>query len=133
VYEPLIADKSLVEKHIRFIGNDEVADFFINSHYLVLPYRDATQSGPLKIAFHYNVPVIASDISSFKEEVTHGVDGYLFRTGDVDDLKNVLLHALAKHATDYERLRASQTEYVRSKYSPERVRHDFLALWGEAV
>lgn len=132
VYEPMIADKRLVEKHIRFIGNEEVANFFIHSHYLVLPYRDATQSGPLKIAFHYNVPVIASDISSFREEVTHGVDGYLFRTGDADDLKNVLLHALARHATDYQRLKAAQARYVRSRYSPERVRQDFLALWREA-
>ncbi|WP_146901172.1 glycosyltransferase family 4 protein [Adhaeribacter aerolatus] len=130
-YEPLILYPEIVKKHIRFIGNDEVANFFQNADYLVLPYRDATQSGPLKIAFHYNIPVIASDISSFKEEVVSGVDGYLFKTGDVEDLKQTLLQSLNKHQTDYYNLKKAQLQYVNTNYSPEKVKHDFSEMFSK--
>lgn len=97
----------------------------------MLPYRDATQSGPLKIAFHYNVPVIASDIGSFREEITNGVDGYLFKSGDVDSLRDTMIHVLTRHETDYERLRMAQLEYVQSNYSPAKVRQQFLEMFGK--
>jgi glycosyltransferase involved in cell wall biosynthesis len=131
VYEPISVNKNVVEKHIRFIGNDEVADFFSNADYLVLPYREATQSGPLKIAFHYNIPVIASDINSFKEEIEHGVDGYLFKAGSVADLADCLHHVLIRHETDDKRLKEAQLEYVMAHYSPAKVRHDFLEMFNK--
>jgi glycosyltransferase involved in cell wall biosynthesis len=131
VYEPISVNKNVVEKHIRFIGNDEGADFFSNADYLVLPYREATQSGPLKIAFHYNIPVIASDINSFKEEIEHGVDGYLFKAGSVADLADCLHHVLIRHETDDKRLKEAQLEYVMAHYSPAKVRHDFLEMFNK--
>jgi glycosyltransferase involved in cell wall biosynthesis len=133
VYAPLIRHPEVVKAAIRFVGNDEVAGFFQRSHYLVLPYRDATQSGPLKIAFHYNLPVIASDINSFKEEVRHGVDGYLFRNGDVADLTNVLRQALQQHAAMYTPMQTAQRHYVQTHYSPETLRHNFLQLFRSTV
>lgn len=128
-YEPLIKNKALVKKHIRFIGNDEIAPFFSLADYVVLPYRDATQSGPLKIAFNYNKPVIASDIDSFREEIKDGVDGYLFKSGDVVALKETLKKALLQHDTEYQELQKAQWNYVQSNYSAEKVRNDFLEMF----
>ncbi|EMR02573.1 glycosyltransferase family 4 protein [Cesiribacter andamanensis] len=129
-YEPLIHKKELVQKHIRFIGNEEVAGLFLSAHYVVLPYRDATQSGPLKIAFQYNIPVIASDIASFREEITDGRDGYLFKAGDLQDLTNTLMQVLTNHRRDYERLRQAQADYVAATYSAERLRESFVTLFN---
>ena len=35
------------------ISEDEIADLFNNADYLMLPYRDVTQSGPLLIAYYF--------------------------------------------------------------------------------
>ncbi|RYY09428.1 MAG: glycosyltransferase, partial [Chitinophagaceae bacterium] len=77
LYEPLIGDQSVVEKMIRFIHIDEIPVLFSNADYLVLPYRDTTQSGPLMIAYNYNLPVITSNAPGFHEFVKPGITGYM--------------------------------------------------------
>lgn len=52
---------------IRYIDNEEIADLFCSHHFLVLPYRDTTQSGPLMIAANYGLPLFAADHESFRE------------------------------------------------------------------
>jgi len=128
-YEHIVKSKSFVKKFIRFIKNEEIAGFFTEADYLILPYLDATQSGPLKIAFNYNVPVIASDLQSFQEEIVHDVDGYLFRSGNADDLTSVLSTVLNNHKNDYLRIKEAQRIYVRSKYSETALKQNFLDLF----
>lgn len=81
-YGKNISDKSDWLLDIRKIPNDEIPDIMCSSHYLVLPYHDVTQSGPLQIAYSYNLPVIASDFYGFREYVEDGYNGYLFDITD---------------------------------------------------
>ncbi len=53
----------------RYIGDDEVAAFFSASDVCVLPYRSATQSGIAAIAYHFEVPLIATDTGGLKESI----------------------------------------------------------------
>jgi glycosyltransferase involved in cell wall biosynthesis len=62
---PLIQHADQYNLQIRFIENNEVADLFSSHHFLVLPYRNATQSGPIMIAANYGLPIICPDINSF--------------------------------------------------------------------
>ena len=62
---PLIIHKDRFNLQIRFIENTEIPDLFSSHHFLVLPYRDTTQSGPLMIAIRYNLPVIVPEFPSF--------------------------------------------------------------------
>ena len=68
--EKLIKNKQNYNLQIRFIKNEEIPDIFASHHFLVLPYRDATQSGPLMIAANYNLPILATNLNSFKEVYT---------------------------------------------------------------
>lgn len=52
---------------IRFIDNSEIPNLFTSHHFLVLPYRDTTQSGPLMIAANYGLPLFAARHDSFRE------------------------------------------------------------------
>lgn len=63
----LISHSELYDLNIKFIDNDEIPDLFMSNHFLVLPYKDATQSGPMMIALNYGIPVIAPDIPAFSE------------------------------------------------------------------
>lgn len=51
----------------RFIAESEIPEIVSDVDWWVLPYRDATQSGPLMMALNYRIPVVASNIDAFKE------------------------------------------------------------------
>lgn len=89
-YENQINDKSIYDLKIEFVENKHVPDLFCSSHFLVLPYRDVTQSGPLAIAMRYNVPVIAPDHEGFKEIVKHKINGFLYDKYNEAGLKKTL-------------------------------------------
>jgi glycosyltransferase involved in cell wall biosynthesis len=65
-YKDLIKYPFLFDLRIDFIPNEEISDIFTSSHYFVLPYQDIAQSGAMTVAFNYNLPVIASNIDSFR-------------------------------------------------------------------
>ena len=63
--EPLMRTRQMYNPIIRFIDNDEIPDLMATHHFLALPYRDATQSGPLTLALGYGVPVLAPAYGCF--------------------------------------------------------------------
>lgn len=65
--ESLIKTKEKYNLQVRFIDNKEIPDLMSSHHFLVLPYRDATQSGPLATAIAYELPVVAPNFGCFSE------------------------------------------------------------------
>jgi glycosyltransferase involved in cell wall biosynthesis len=81
-YLDMIKEYGLGEKvklFSRFIKDDEVSLFFSVADLVVQPYRDATQSGVTQIAFHFDKPVLVTDVGGLKEIVTHGKCGYVVK------------------------------------------------------
>lgn len=66
-----------IHLHTRFIADVEVPSFFCAADAVVLPYRSATQSGITAIAYHFGVPVIATDVGGLKEALNDGRTGIL--------------------------------------------------------
>jgi len=53
----------------RYISDNEVPLFFSAADVCILPYRSATQSGIISIAYHFELPLIATDTGGLKESV----------------------------------------------------------------
>jgi glycosyltransferase involved in cell wall biosynthesis len=53
----------------RYIDDNEVPVLFSAADVLVAPYRSATQSGVIPIAYHFEVPVLATDVGSLRETI----------------------------------------------------------------
>ena len=53
----------------RYIADDEVPRLFSAADVLVTPYRSATQSGVIPIAYHFDLPVLATDVGGLKESI----------------------------------------------------------------
>ncbi len=64
----------------QYIPNEKVAQFFTLSEVVILPYRNATQSGILSIASAYNKPVIITSVGGLPEFVDDGQTGILVVT-----------------------------------------------------
>lgn len=79
-YEQIISDKKLNDRvtlHVRYIDDNEVSTFFSAADVCVLPYKSATQSGIVQIAFNFNMPIIATDVGGLSEMVSHEKTGII--------------------------------------------------------
>lgn len=60
-----------------FIPDSRVADYFNAASVVVQPYKDATQSGVTQIAYHFEKPMITTDVGGLAEIVPDGKVGYV--------------------------------------------------------
>ncbi|HET7088912.1 MAG TPA: glycosyltransferase, partial [Anaerolineae bacterium] len=75
----------------RYVSNDEMAMFFAAADLVVLPYREATGSAALQLAFGFGVPVVATKTGSMAQAVDDGQTGFLVEAGDVNGLSRVIV------------------------------------------
>lgn len=72
-----LPQRANIHLHTRFIADGEVPLFFSAADAVVLPYKSATQSGVTAIAFHFGVPVVATDVGGLREALHNGRAGVL--------------------------------------------------------
>lgn len=63
----------------RFIKEDEVSSLFCAADLVVQPYRSATQSGVTQIAYHFEKPMLVTDVGGLSEIVPDGKCGYVVK------------------------------------------------------
>lgn len=63
----------------RFIREEEVSSLFSVADLIVQPYRTATQSGVTQIAYHFDKPMLVTDVGGLGEIVPDGKCGYVVK------------------------------------------------------
>jgi len=63
----------------RWVPDSEMPALVASARAVVLPYREASQSGVLPIAFALGVPVVATPVGGLAAQVGHGVSGLVAR------------------------------------------------------
>jgi len=79
-YETLIQQHQLQDSVIlvdKFIPDNEVGNYFCAADMVVQPYKTATQSGVTQIAYHFNKPMLVTDVGGLKEMIPNNVVGYV--------------------------------------------------------
>ncbi len=79
----------LIILKIQFIPDAAVEQYFKAADAVVVPYISIFQSGVPFLAFSFGVPVIATDVGSFREDITHET-GILCRPRDANDLARAI-------------------------------------------
>jgi glycosyltransferase involved in cell wall biosynthesis len=74
----------------EFIPDEEIERLLKAADVLVLSYNEIFQSGVLFLGYSFGLPVIATHVGSFREEIVEGRTGYLCRPGDPADLANTI-------------------------------------------
>ena len=92
-YEDDTVYRELIEKHqlhdavvlaTKFIPDEEVVDYFCVADIIVQPYKHATQSGVTQIAYHFEKPMLVTDVGGLKEIVPHNKVGYVTNPNEQD-------------------------------------------------
>ena len=75
---------------IQFIPDEEMETYLKGADVLVLPYKEIFQSGVLFLAYSFGLPVVATDVGSFREEIVEGSTGFLSKPGDPAELAKAI-------------------------------------------
>jgi len=87
--------QELIEKHnlkdsiiqkIIYVPDEEVEVYFKAADVLILPYKYIFQSGVVFLAYHFGLPVIATDVGSLKEDINIGETGFICKPDDTEDM-----------------------------------------------
>jgi len=79
-YWELIAKLNLenqIELRTLFIPDSEVKNYFSIADIVTQPYRSATQSGVSQIAYHFEKPMLVTNVGGLAEIVPNGKVGYV--------------------------------------------------------
>jgi glycosyltransferase involved in cell wall biosynthesis len=92
-YLDLIDSLGLKEKVIlrtEFIKNKDIVNYFCASDIVAQPYKDATQSGVTQIAYHFDKPMLTTNVGGLSEMVPNGKVGFVVAP-DVNEISGALL------------------------------------------
>ncbi len=92
-HEKIIQEKGisdLLELHTDFIPNDAVKNYFCAADIVVQPYKTATQSGISQLAYHFEKPMVVTNVGGLPEIVGHGEAGYVVPV-DVKEIADAIL------------------------------------------
>ena len=87
-YQEIILKHHLEDQVIMsndFIPDSRVLNYFCAADLVVQPYKSATQSGVTQIAYHFNKPMIITNVGGLAEFVPHEKAGYVVRP-DPDEI-----------------------------------------------
>jgi len=130
-YNDLIEKKENFTCIIRNIVQSEIPDLFANAHFMLLPYRDVTQSGVLLTAYNYNIPAIATKLEGFMEYVNDTQTGFLFENGNVTDLARQMEKALVLNPDEYEILVENLKSYISKEISIEGISKKYIDFFNQ--
>ena len=95
---PLLASPQLAGRVIvreGFLAMDHVAELFAATDTVALPYRAASQSGVLLLAYGFARPVIVYPVGGLLEAVIEGETGWICRRADPEALAEALAESVA--------------------------------------
>ncbi|MDB4925323.1 glycosyltransferase family 4 protein [Mucilaginibacter sp.] len=115
--------------NIGNIEKQEVPALFANTHFLMLPYRDVTQSGVLLTAYNYNVPVIASKLEWFEEYVDDNVNGYLFENEHIDTLVKKMEMAINLDQSAYDKLVSNLKTFIAQRINIKEIAREYVKFF----
>lgn len=103
---------------VQFIPDDEMEVYLKGADVMVLPYKEIFQSGVLFLAYPFGLPVVATDVGSFREEIVEGSTGFLCKPGDPTELaKAVEMYFASDLYKNLSVRRRELKDYARANHS----------------
>ncbi len=92
VYDDLIKKLALendVIIHAEFISNADVKYYFCAADFVIQPYKNATQSGVTPLAYHFEKPMLVTNVGGLPDLVPNKITGLIAEPNSVDIAKKI--------------------------------------------
>lgn len=129
----LIRHPEVFEIQTHLVDNKDIPNLYGRNHFALFAYKDMSQSGALKVAFNYDKPVVVSDLPGFKEEVQENVNGFFFKSEDLESLKSIMKKCIQMKEDEYVKLLTSTKEYIAKNYSMEAIIEKYKEMFAEVI
>ena len=96
-----------------YIRDSEVKTFFSAADVTVLPYRSATQSGISSISYHFEVPMIVTDVGGLKGTIGDRGTGIVAPVAEPDAVRGEILRYFSDPSVRTDCVRAIRLEKER--------------------
>ena len=103
----------------KYIDDKEIKLYFCACDVLVLPYKKASQSGIIPIAYNFKKIILASDIDGLNDYILKNETGYLFKPHNSKDLANKMFEISQNH--DFNKSVHSIEKYIKNFSSKKLV------------
>lgn len=112
--------KDRIKLFTQYIKDSAVKDYFSAADLAVLPYRSATQSGISAVAFHFDLPMVVTDVGGLREAIGDSGTGLVAASPDAGCIADEItryfsdpnLQILCKHAIRAEKERLSWKSFA---------------------
>jgi len=132
IYRKQISDLGIEDKiiiHNEFIPDDKVNLYFSAADIIAQTYKSATQSGVTQIAFHFEKPMLVTNVGGLGEIVINGKSGYVVEP-KADGIADALSDFFDKERST-EFAQAVRTE--KGKYAWSIMTEKIVKLYGDCL
>ncbi len=126
LYQDLIQSLGIQDQiilHTHFVPDEDVKKYVCSADFIIQPYRNATQSGVTPLAYHFEKPMLVTNVGGLADTVPHEQVG-LVVAPNVDEIAKGIEKL-------YEMGTAHFAPYIiseKKKYSWEQMAKNFLIL-----
>lgn len=132
VFQSLMGESHRYDIRNHFIEDAEVAQLFLDTDIVVLPYTEASQSGVLNLAAAFGKPVIVTDVGELRATVQPNGLGVVVPPGDAEQLARAI-RLLAENGDLRNNFGASALEWASGPNSPEQIGAQAAAIYREVA
>lgn len=86
-----LALEDRVHLYNEYIADDAVSTYFSAADVCMLTYKSATQSGITAISYHFDLPIIATDVGGLKEKTKHLETGLIVSKPEAKPISEAVL------------------------------------------
>ena len=121
--------EDLVEMRTEFIADEDVSLYFSAADMVVQPYKSATQSGVTQIGYHFNKPMLVTNVGGLAEIIPDGIIGYVVEP-DSQKIADALFDFY-----EQERITEFETNIAdeKKKFSWENMVNSFLFVYNKTI
>ncbi len=132
-YDPVEEYMSLVkELHLennvviinKFIRQEDVKNYFAAADLIVQPYLTATQSGVTQIAYHFEKPILVTNVGGLGEIVPHKKAGYVAEV-DAEDISRCIVDF---YTNSREETFIKQVQQEKKRFTWEHFSSEIIAM-----
>lgn len=108
-----LPNKDRIVKELKYIKDSEVSDYFSAADLAVLPYRSATQSGISSVSYHFEVPMIVTDVGGLKETIGDRGTGLVSADGSPQAISQEIIRYFSDPRIEEDCIKNIRMEKVR--------------------
>ena len=107
----------------QFIADSDVKKYVCSADFIIQPYKHATQSGVTPLAYHFEIPMLVTNVGALADTVPNGKVGVVVEPNVFEIAKGI--QTLYQHGADSY---LNHIKEEKKKYSWEQMANNFLIL-----